>query len=142
MGPGRWHAGPAGDPSLLWIGGAVARPNTAKKLRAAVIRDLIRAGWNPPTPTDAQAHRILDDIVRLAHDRRGRQARSDSLGLTAHELRVLGMIADGLTVPEVADQLERSPETVKKTVRSVRRKLGARNGPHAVAIGFRTGILS
>lgn len=106
----------------------------AKRKRAQAIRGLIEAGWSPPPPTDTIAARILDDI-----------ARADVFGqtndLTAREIGLLQLLADGDTFDTAATRLGLSVETVKDRTKMIRRKLGARNTPHAVAIAFRAGLL-
>lgn len=104
-----------------------------KRLRAAAIHDLIRGGWNPPTPTTEQAHRIVDDIVAI-HP-------MSTIDLTARETRILRLVADGLTSPQIAARLGRAPATITSQLKVIRRKMGARNLPHAVAIAYRQGLI-
>jgi LuxR family transcriptional regulator len=61
--------------------------------------------------------------------------------LTPRELDVLGLVARGLTAEEAARLLGVSPYTVRKHVKWIRLKLGARNSAHAVAIGLRLGLI-
>ena len=61
--------------------------------------------------------------------------------LTNAELRVLILLAEGLTSKEAATRLERSPKTIDNQVESVLEKLGARNRVQAVAIARRLGLL-
>lgn len=58
------------------------------------------------------------------------------------ERRVLEGMADGMTYTQIGAKEYVSRHTVKSHVGSMFRKLGASNGPHAVKIGFMTGILS
>lgn len=62
--------------------------------------------------------------------------------LSAHELRVLELIAEGLTNPEIGKQLYVTASTVKTQVGSMMRKLGARDRANLVALAFRRGILA
>ena len=62
--------------------------------------------------------------------------------ITSRELEVLQLVADGLENREIAARLYLSVETVKTHIRHVFSALGARSRAHAVAIGFRTGLLS
>jgi DNA-binding CsgD family transcriptional regulator len=105
----------------------------ARRRRAEVVRLLIRAGWNPPTPTDQQADRIVDDIYAVAGDRR----HGRGLGLTAREAQILTLTAEGNTGPEIAKAIQRSPETVRDAQKRIRRKLGAKTNAHAVALARR-----
>ncbi len=61
---------------------------------------------------------------------------------TAREIHVLQLISDGLANREIGGQLFLSEETVKSHVRHLLAKLQARSRAHAVAIGFRRGLLS
>ena len=54
--------------------------------------------------------------------------------LSPKELAVLNAAAQGMTVKETARELGSSPRTVEAQLDSVRRKLGAKNIAHAVAI--------
>lgn len=60
---------------------------------------------------------------------------------TAREIEVLQLIADGLVNREIGHRLFLSEETVKSHVRHLLAKLQARSRAHAVAIGFRRGLL-
>lgn len=60
---------------------------------------------------------------------------------TAREAQVLQLISDGLVNREIGDELHLSEETVKSHVRHLLAKLQARSRAHAVAVGFRRGLL-
>lgn len=61
--------------------------------------------------------------------------------LTAHELRVLRLVALGHTHEQIAEQLVMTRKGVTPTVNRVIRKLGAHNAPHAVHLAHQAGIL-
>lgn len=61
--------------------------------------------------------------------------------LSTRELEILQHIAEGEKERTVAEGLCLSLNTVKVHMRSVFRKLEARNAPHAVLIGLRRGLL-
>ena len=60
---------------------------------------------------------------------------------TMREIEVLQLISDGLVNREIGDRLYLSEETVKSHVRHLLAKLHARSRAHAVAIGFRRGLI-
>jgi DNA-binding NarL/FixJ family response regulator len=61
---------------------------------------------------------------------------------TARELEVLQLISDGLVNREIGHRLYLSEETVKSHVRHLLAKLQARSRAHAVAVGFRRGLIA
>lgn len=61
---------------------------------------------------------------------------------TMREIEVLQLISDGLVNREIGQRLFLSEETVKSHVRHLLAKLQARSRAHAVAIGFRRGIIA
>jgi DNA-binding CsgD family transcriptional regulator len=61
---------------------------------------------------------------------------------TAREIEVLQLISDGLVNREIGVRLFLSEETVKSHVRHLLAKLQARSRAHAVAVGFRRGIIA
>jgi DNA-binding NarL/FixJ family response regulator len=61
---------------------------------------------------------------------------------TARELEVLQLVADGLVNREIGQRLFLSEETVKSHVRHLLAKLQARSRAHAVAVGFRRGLIA
>ncbi len=62
--------------------------------------------------------------------------------LTERELQVLRGMADGKSNAEIGRDLFVSEDTVKTHARRLFRKLGARDRAHAVAAGFRGGLVS
>jgi len=62
--------------------------------------------------------------------------------LTMREIEVLQLIAEGMLNREIGQRLFLSEETVKSHVRHLLAKLQARSRAHAVAIGFRRGLVS
>ena len=61
---------------------------------------------------------------------------------TAREVEVLQLVADGLVNREIGQRLFLSEETVKSHVRHLLAKLQARSRAHAVAVGFRRGLIA
>ena len=60
---------------------------------------------------------------------------------TAREIEVLQLISDGIVNREIGQRLFLSEETVKSHVRHLLAKLQARSRAHAVAVGFRRGLI-
>ena len=60
---------------------------------------------------------------------------------TMREIEVLQLISDGLVNREIGHRLFLSEETVKSHVRHLLAKLQARSRAHAVAVGFRRGLI-
>ena len=60
---------------------------------------------------------------------------------TVRETEVLQLISDGLVNREIGVRLFLSEETVKSHVRHLLAKLQARSRAHAVAVGFRRGVI-
>ncbi|RIV38616.1 helix-turn-helix transcriptional regulator [Micromonospora radicis] len=71
-------------------------------------------------------------------------ARADrsTVGLTERELQVLLGMAEGKSNAEIGRELFVSEDTVKTHARRLFRKLGARDRAHAVAAGFRAGLVA
>ena len=61
--------------------------------------------------------------------------------LSPSEIRVLRLIADGLSNKQIAAKLARTEEAVKGQVRSILSKLDASDRTHAAVIGLRQGII-
>jgi DNA-binding NarL/FixJ family response regulator len=61
---------------------------------------------------------------------------------TMREIEVLQLISDGLANREIGVRLFLSEETVKSHVRHLLAKLQARSRAHAVAVGFRRGLIA
>jgi DNA-binding NarL/FixJ family response regulator len=68
------------------------------------------------------------------------------LGPTAEpsprEIEVLQLVSHGLVNREIGNRLFLSEETVKSHVRHILAKLQARSRAHAVAVGFRRGLIN
>lgn len=62
--------------------------------------------------------------------------------LTARELEVLQLIAEGMTAERIARRLNVSVSTVRTHTYRLLRKLNARDRAHAVALSFQMSLLS
>lgn len=83
-------------------------------------------------PVDVQAHLVRQ--IQL-----GAGARSPRL--TVREIEVLSMIAEGLSAPEIAENLKLSTATVKSHLQSLYEKLQVSERAAAVAAAMRQGLL-
>jgi DNA-binding CsgD family transcriptional regulator len=69
------------------------------------------------------------------------ERKAEGISLSRREREVLAQVASGRPDEEIARALGVSPETVRTHWRNARRKLGARNRPHGVAIAIRHGLI-
>jgi len=143
-----------GDPALLIIVLVRQSNRTAQYLTAA-----IGAGAHAAIPREAEARRLAEAIRRAYTDRRyidpalsaliARPKRQSPDGtnpkaqmpLSRREYQVLQLVAEGLENSAIAKILYLSVETVRTHVKSILRKLSARDRTHAVTTAFRSGIL-
>ena len=68
-------------------------------------------------------------------------AREHPAELTPREVEVLGLVAEGLTNPQVAQKLFLSPRTVQRHLGSVYRKLGVSSRTAATRLALEHGLL-
>lgn len=61
--------------------------------------------------------------------------------ITDREILILQKIADGATSAAIAVELGTSAQTIKNLVSKASMKMGCDNRSHAIAAGFRRGIL-
>lgn len=108
--------------------GRPAGPNGAAGSNGAAGPDGRRAKASGPGPGEP-----------AAGDGAGRGAR---VTLTEREMQVLVGMADGKSNAEIGRELFVSEDTVKTHARRLFRKLGARDRAHAVAAGFRAGLVA
>ena len=97
-----------------------------------------RLGANPLAARVQRRMRALGLRVRRGPQR---ATRSNAAGLTARELEVLCLVAEGLTNAEIADRLTMSPRTAERHVSAVLGKLGVDRRRHAVRRAAGLGLL-
>jgi len=107
----------------------------AKDATRADILDAIRtvASGQAVISTEAQT-RMAEEIRRRAQDTRE--------ALSAREREILGLLAEGVSAPDIARRLYLSPATVKTHLHNVYEKLGVSERAAAVAEGMRRGLIS
>jgi DNA-binding CsgD family transcriptional regulator len=94
--------------------------------------------------TEATAYTLFDvdeeGIHRVAVFTSEREALAAVAGkpvLTPREREVIRLLAQGLTSPQIADQLFVSPATVRTHVQNARRRLGASTSAQAVSMALK-----
>ena len=118
---------------------AIARGASGYLLKSATVREILdslRQGAEGGSPLDA---RIAGYILDTLRTKLPRQQMEDLL--TAREVEVLGLLAEGLAKKEIAEKLGISPTTVVTHVTHIYEKLNVQNAPAAVAKAFGAGIL-
>lgn len=98
------------------------------------------AGGAVATGTGVVGEATRETLVPSQREEDGVRIRRPAL--TERELQVLRGMADGKSNAEIGRDLFVSEDTVKTHARRLFRKLGARDRAHAVAAGFRTGLVS
>ncbi|TDB76260.1 response regulator transcription factor [Micromonospora sp. KC723] len=99
---------------------------------------LVRAGDALLAP--AITRRLVERFARRDTDTPA--IHRDLSTLTARELEVLRLLAEGLSNAELADRLHLSEATVKSHVARILAKLGLRDRVQAVVVAYRTGVAS
>lgn len=84
---------------------------------------------------------LLSEVGRMLerHEREGPLPGEQAL--SARELEVLGMVAEGLTNHEIAERLFLSPTTVKTHVQNILVKLGVSDRTQAAVRALRAGLI-
>jgi two-component system, NarL family, response regulator YdfI len=82
----------------------------------------------------------LESLLSTDREKQSELDSSDQI-LTAREIEVLRMIADGMGNKEIASKLRISDHTVKFHISSTFAKLGAANRAEAVTLGIRRGLI-
>lgn len=89
----------------------------------------------------AHTRRVLPGDVTPQEAGARRPRSKDNRELTAREVEILQLVADGFENDEISTQLYISKETVKTHVRRLLQKLDARSRTHAVSVGLRRGLI-
>jgi DNA-binding NarL/FixJ family response regulator len=112
------------------------READTQRLAAAVRAAASGDGTLPPDLLG----RLLRQVGQLQRDVLGPQGLNLS-GLTEREVKVLRLVADGLSTAEVARTLAYSERTIKNIIQDVVSRFRLRNRAHAVAFALREGLI-
>jgi DNA-binding NarL/FixJ family response regulator len=130
----------ADDESLFPALCAGARGYLTKDTSAADLERAIRAVHAGETHLDPEVQRrLVESIVAPTSVRAGSSATLPD-GLTAREIEVLTLIAEGLSNHEIATRLVVSLATVKTHVNRIFAKTGARDRAQAVLYAYQHGL--
>ncbi len=84
---------------------------------------------------------LIERYRLLVRERPDRNNGNHMTGLTSRELEIIVEMAKGATDREIAQKASLAESTVKSHIRSILRKIGARNRTHAVAYVLRKGLM-
>jgi DNA-binding NarL/FixJ family response regulator len=125
----------------------VGSPRERDRLRRAVFATAWEVVGEASTLDAARARGIPADAFVVApadhndEDEDEDDAMTGAESLTARELDVLRLLAEGLPNKAIATRLGISDQTVKFHVASIGGKLGARNRTDAVRLAIRRGLI-
>jgi DNA-binding NarL/FixJ family response regulator len=105
----------------------------------AALDQLERLGARPAA--DAVAARLRELGVRRLPRRPRRATLANPAGLTARELEVLALVAEGRSNRQVADALFISAKTASVHVSNILAKLGVASRVEAAAVAHRAGLV-
>ncbi|SDK00560.1 DNA-binding response regulator, NarL/FixJ family, contains REC and HTH domains [Lentzea albidocapillata subsp. violacea] len=93
-----------------------------------------------------QAHqtgRYVDPRLTMVLSRPWQSASACDAGvlLTARQRQILALVAQGMSEPDIARHLDLGAATVSSHMKETRRRLGARDRAHAVALAYHVGVL-
>jgi DNA-binding NarL/FixJ family response regulator len=118
----------------------------------AVLEDALASGARGFTLKTSDPETMLNAVRAVAaggtfvdpnvRDRLARQEAPVDRVLTVREREVLGRLAEGLSVEEIAADLVLSTETIRTHVRNAMGKLGTRTRAHAIVVALRRGELA
>jgi DNA-binding CsgD family transcriptional regulator len=115
------------------------RAATEEREEAMHLLDKIRTICEPLGAKPALAHA---DALAARLDATQPAAPSYPAGLSAREVEVLRLVAQGLTNPQVAERLYLSPRTVEQHLRSIYNKTGVSTRAAATAFAYEHGLVT
>ncbi|EKO53035.1 response regulator [Leptospira kirschneri] len=110
--------------------------DTSPELFLAELKVIVLGGA-PLTP------RIADKIIRefTKKEESKNQPVQNTLGLTKRKLQILNFIALGMTVSDIADELDISSHTVSRHIEKIYKKMEVHSKSEAIIRGRRMGII-
>jgi DNA-binding NarL/FixJ family response regulator len=130
----------ADDRSVIDALRAGARGYLTKDAGAAEIREAIQQVLNDHAAIDpAVQHHLVDTIATTPPPRRPSPARLPD-GLTAREVEVLSLIAEGLSNSEIAERLVVAEGTIKSHINHLLGKIDARDRAQAIVYAYQHGL--
>jgi DNA-binding NarL/FixJ family response regulator len=94
-----------------------------------------------PFDADELVARVRAVLRRIQPARRVAAPARDSFRLTPRELEILGLLTEGLTQDQIAEQLVIAPKTVATHIERILSKLGVQSRTQAVALAFREALV-
>jgi DNA-binding NarL/FixJ family response regulator len=119
----------------------VGTPDERSRLRQSLDRTLDVAG-EYATLSEARRSAVSADAILLVPSRDAGWRDAPPETLTAREIEVLELMAEGLPNKAIAARLAISDQTVKFHVASIAGKLGASNRTDAVRRAIRRGLIT
>ena len=104
---------------------------TSERLHRAVEVAAAGGGVLPPQ----MVGELLRHVEEMQREALSRQS------MTAREIEVVRLVADGMDTLEIARKLSFSERTVKNVIAGLTTRLNLRNRPHAVAYAMRAGVI-
>ncbi len=122
--------------------GYITKGATSEQTVSAVLAVSEGAGWLDP----AIAKIVLTNIRRSNHgtEKRGEidfKKGKNLYGLTEREMEVLSLIVDGLTNPQISEQLVITISTTKTHVHSILQKLYVSTRSKAISMAMKEGLV-
>ncbi|NGO71171.1 response regulator transcription factor [Streptomyces sp. SB3404] len=139
-GPSLEELGSARPANRLLVLGSASRPGALRRARAARALGFVDKNASPEVLLTgvrrvARGERFVDDALAVAF------LRAEDVPLTARELCVLSVAAEGASIAEIANRLSLADGTVRNYMSAITRKTGARNRIDAIRISRGAGWL-
>ena len=114
------------------IGSALASGAEGYLLKTQSMRDILKALEGYFAGGLAMETNVMKKIIRRFQDEKTHEKSIDTL--TKKERTILGLLASGKSYKEIADEMQRSPQTVYSHSKRMYRKLGVKSKTEAVVL--------